>query len=166
MLTAVITRILNLLFVSLKGMTLITALLLSACGSGGSSSGSDNEINFFGTYEGGGDTDFTRGQNTENIYTPVKIIVRSDNTVEAFDGTANIRTSGNLNGGNFQTTGTFTNQNNGLDCNIATQYSGTFKLDNGIETVIGKLTGNGQCSGEPSSFTGVFTARKISNAEN
>lgn len=148
------------------GMTLITALLLSACGSGTSSSGSDIDISFFGTYEGGGDTDFTRGNDTKNNYTPAKIIVNSDNTVEASDGTAVINTRGNLSGGKFQTTGTFTNQGNGQDCNMATQYSGTIKLDNGIPTAIGELTGNGLCGGEPASFTGVFSARKISNAAN
>ena len=144
------------------GVALVALVSLSACGGGDSSSGSDAEINFAGTYQGGGDTDFTTGNETVNIYTPAKIIVRSNNRVEASDGTANIKTSGNLTGEKFETTGIFINQNNGLDCNMATRYTGSIKLDNGIATATGNLTGNGECNGEPSSFTGVYTARKVS----
>ena len=144
-------------------ITLAMTLSLAACGGGGSSSGSDDETNYAGTYEGGGDTDFVVGENTINDYTPTKIIVRPEGNVEASDGSANVQTSGTMNGDQYQASGTFEFNANGITCDMSINYSGSIKPDNGIATATGKVTGSGQCNGEPSSLNGVYTARKISD---
>lgn len=141
---------------------LAAAVLVSGCGGGGSSSGSDNLNNFTGTYEGGGDTDFTIGSKTDNNYVPTKIIIRSDESVAASDGSAKISTSGKLNGETFETSGKFISDD-ALICDMTFAYTGSIRLDNGIETVTGKVSGSGMCNGEASSVTGVYTAMKISD---
>ena len=144
-------------------ITLAMALMLTACDGGGSSSGTDEDNNFAGTYEGGGDTDFTIGDNSANDYAPTKIIIRPNGKVEASDGSANIQASGSLSSDTFTSAGRILFNNNGMACDIAIDYSGSIKPDNGIATASGNISGTGQCNGEPASLTGTYTARKISD---
>ena len=160
-----INRLLSLLsarITAAKMTLLMTTLILAACGGGGSSSGSDNN-DFAGTYEGGGDMEFTVGQQTGTDYAPTKVIVHPDGKLDVSDGSANVSTSGNIDGENFQVAGRFVFNENGFACDMTIQYSGVIKPDNGIETANGNVSGQGQCNGEPSSLNGVFTARKISD---
>ena len=144
-------------------ITLVMLLGLSACDGGGSSSGSDEDNNYGGTFEGGGDTEFSIGEKTVSDYAPTKIIIRPQGKVEISDGSPNISTRGTINGDEFETSGRFAFNNNGVACDIPIVYTATIKLENGIATATGNVSGKGQCNNEPATVVGVYTASKISD---
>lgn len=144
-------------------ITLVTLMGLSACDEGGSSSGSDDDNNFAGTFEGGGDTKFTIGGKTVNDYAPTKVIIRPQGKVEISDGSPNISTRGIVNSDEFETSGRLLFNNNGVACDISIVYTATITLDNGIAIATGNVSGKGQCNNEPASVEGEYSASKISD---
>lgn len=116
-----------------------------------------------GTYEGGGDTAFAIGQTSLNDYVPTKLIIHSQGDVTVTDGSANIRTSGSIDGDRFESSGNFSFSTSGMTCDLSIVYVGLIRSENGTAVASGTVSGSGECNGEPASVNGTYTASIISD---
>ncbi len=133
-------------------------LFLTACGGSSSSGGGGGSNSLAGVYVGGGPATFRVGSNTVTDQTAARVVINTDGTVQASDGSGDFQTNGRLNGNRFQTSGPARfDVGSGVVCNLNLNYSGQVNGDR----ITGSYAGRGTCSGiGAASVNGTYTANK------